>query len=760
MEFDFNKQPGKKRIRFFDPDPNNALVSVITPYYNAGKYFEQTFNSVMNQTFPWFEWIIVNDGSTNQDDVETLQRFAAMDSRIRIITQENGGLSCARNTGIANAHTDFVVPLDADDLIGATYLECLYWSLYFNPDASWSYCDTYGFQDQEYIWKYPFDALRLKEENYLVATAMLRKKAVEEVGGYKVEKWSYFEDWRFWLDMLALGKTPVHVGTPMFWYRRLNKGMLASVLKDPERVKFCDNIIRSAGENVQGSLQATEYPVVSSKRPFHASKKIEWNRKIPATKEKRRVMWLVPWLKMGGADKFNLDAIAGLNDLGFENYILTTSASDNEWKQRFEEYTDELFFMADFLDPANYMEFISYFIQSRDIDVIMLSNSYDGYYMMPWIRQQFPDIAIVDYVHMEEWYWREGGYARTSGALSQITEKTYVCNSRTRNVLIEHFGRKAESVECLYIGVDHIKFSRDAEPAGFLHDLLKLPADRPVILFPCRIHHQKRPFMMLDIAERVQEILHQVAFVVAGDGVQLEDLKEKIKQRGLKDTVYCIGSTDKMRACYRDSVLTLICSLKEGLALTAYESLSMGVPVVSSDVGGQGDLIGPDVGALIPLHQEETDILREDYDPEEIDLYVTHICRILQDTSLYAELSENCRSKIVNGFSTERMVGILGQELEKICTEERFRKQRHSVSAALNVMDNLAMDYYTIYQQWAIERDKGEAVWKSRCWFEKLYNQTQRELEAARNSSFKGLVKELIYKVLRKIKRKIKHLFR
>ena len=74
--------------------------------------------------------------------------------------------------------------------------------------------------------------------------------------------------------------------------------------------------------------------------------------------------------------------------------------------------------------------------------------------MVPWLRAQFPDLAIIDYVHMEEWYWRNGGYARTSGAMGEVLEKTYVCNERTRRVLINDFGRTPESVETLYIGVD------------------------------------------------------------------------------------------------------------------------------------------------------------------------------------------------------------------------------------------------------------------------------------------------------------------
>ena len=151
---------------------------------------------------------------------------------------------------------------------------------------------------------------------------------------------------------------------------------------------------------------------------------------------------------------------------------------------------------------------------------------------------------------------------------------------------------------------------------------------------------------MLDIAQATARELPDVAFVVAGNGSQFEELQTQIKSRNLENTVYCIGETDNMRSCYRDADLTLICSLKEGLALTAYESLSMGVPVVSSDVGGQRDLVGSDVGALLPLMQREEDINLTTYAPEEIRQYVDAIVPILRDASLHARLSRNARAKI------------------------------------------------------------------------------------------------------------------
>lgn len=702
-QFDFTKTPGKARKRFYSPSPEKALISIVTPFYNAGKYFEQTFNSVMNQTFPWFEWIIVDDGSTEKEDLALLDFFAQKDDRISIVHQKNGGPSKARNTGFSYAKTNLVVPLDSDDLLAPQYLECLYWTLYYHPDAAWAYTDSYGFHDQEYIWKKHFSARQMKTENLLVATAMIRKKDFDEIGGYKIEERSYNEDWRFWLDMLAEHKKPVHIGAELFWYRRMDTGRLSSVEGNEEKAKFSENIIKEAAERADESVCAIEYPGSNSGYSFYKPMFFRWEHPSQPDKKKKRVLWLLPWMAMGGADKFNLDAISGLNKRGYENYILTTLASDNSWKQKFEELTDEIFCMAEFLDPIYYPEFVSYFIQSRQIDVLIVSNSYDAYYMLPWLRQHFPDLAIIDYVHMEEWYWRAGGYARLSSALSGISEKTYVCNSATRQVMTEHFGCDPENVSCMYIGVDGEYYSKDKELPGYLHKLIGIPEGRPIVLFPCRIHPQKRPFMVLDIAKLVRNEIPDVAFVVVGDGPDLEEMKRAIRKRRYEDTIYCIGRSDQMRACYRDSRVTLICSLKEGLALTAYESCAMGVPVVSSDVGGQRDLIGSDVGALIPLQQSESeDLGKKTFPLQEVEAFAKEIIRIVSDSDLSDRLGRQARSKIEKGFTIEKMVEHLDRELKKICSDVLYQEKRRKMSEVLQMAQGYAADYYTIYHEWKI----------------------------------------------------------
>ncbi|MEJ6791815.1 MAG: glycosyltransferase family 2 protein [Lacinutrix sp.] len=96
------------------------FFSVIIPLFNKEKHIQDTLQCVLNQSFTYFEIIIINDGSTD-DSLKVLKKIT--DSRIIIIDQENQGASHARNTGLANAKGKFIALLDADDIWDCTFLE-------------------------------------------------------------------------------------------------------------------------------------------------------------------------------------------------------------------------------------------------------------------------------------------------------------------------------------------------------------------------------------------------------------------------------------------------------------------------------------------------------------------------------------------------------------------------------------------------------------------------------------------------------------
>lgn len=92
----------------------NHLVSVIIPCYNAEQYVEEMLQSVLAQTYENLEIILINDGCTDQT-VEALSKF--VDPRLRIIHQKNKGTNAARNRGVVESHGDYLMFLDADDLL-------------------------------------------------------------------------------------------------------------------------------------------------------------------------------------------------------------------------------------------------------------------------------------------------------------------------------------------------------------------------------------------------------------------------------------------------------------------------------------------------------------------------------------------------------------------------------------------------------------------------------------------------------------------
>jgi glycosyltransferase involved in cell wall biosynthesis len=98
------------------------LISVIIPVYNVERYLEQCLVSVIFNSYKNLEIILVDDG-TPDDSADIYNKYAELDKRIKIIVQENAGLSAARNVGIANAQGEYVHFVDSDDYIDLNFCE-------------------------------------------------------------------------------------------------------------------------------------------------------------------------------------------------------------------------------------------------------------------------------------------------------------------------------------------------------------------------------------------------------------------------------------------------------------------------------------------------------------------------------------------------------------------------------------------------------------------------------------------------------------
>lgn len=695
MKINYKLMPGKQKnkIEFEENIEKKPIVSIITPYYNGEKYIDQTANSILNQTFPFFEWIIIDDDSPNKEAKEKLEKIGKMDKRIKILHKENGGPARARDYGVKNAdkNSEYLLFLDSDDLICDTFIECAYLALKMHPKASWAYADVINFDGQEFLWRKWYSVKKEMEDNLLVMTALINKKDFLEVNGFDLEGKSLYEDWCLWLKLIEKEKFPVRMSFLGFWYRK--KAPEESELSRTNNAnrKIALKYVREISRRIVGAKEGIQYP----KSDFNwdiIEDELPNNIVIPKHKQnnKIKVLMLLPWMAVGGADKFNLDLIKGLNKDEYEFTVVTTEPANNPWRLEFEEYA-KIYELPSFLDQKYWQAFILYLIKSNNIDIIFNTNSKFGYSILPYVRAKYPEMPIIDYVHMEEWYNRNGGFSRDSSAYSSVIDNTYVCNANSEKILVEHFKRKPEEVHTVYIGVDEKKFNPELYNKNEILKELKIePNGKKTIGFICRISEQKRPFLLLKVLEKLKQKREDFLVIVAGDGPWLADVKLETKKLKLTDNVVFLGNVKETEKIYAICGMTLNCSIKEGLALTAYESLSMGVPVVSADVGGQRELITDEVGVIVPCLQEEKDIFDFNYKEEEINPYVDGIVKILDNLEYY---KKNCRNKILNGFTIDNMLKNMDEIFKK--TKNNPRQAKVENGKALSKCENLAQEIIT-----------------------------------------------------------------
>ena len=191
----------------------NYPVSVLMPVYNCATYLDEAIKSILNQTFADFEFIIVNDGSTDHTP-EILNEYAKKDSRIKVIHQPNGGIVKALNRGLKEAKGEWIFRMDGDD-IALPHRFAKQIQMIKNDPALvllGGWCQQIDAENNSLkINKYPADHEHLVaslEKNapfFPHPTACFRRKEVMALGGYR-ERFRHAEDYDLWLQLSSIGK--------------------------------------------------------------------------------------------------------------------------------------------------------------------------------------------------------------------------------------------------------------------------------------------------------------------------------------------------------------------------------------------------------------------------------------------------------------------------------------------------------------------------------------------------------------------------
>ncbi|KAN0000695.1 hypothetical protein ACTFIZ_001157 [Dictyostelium cf. discoideum] len=749
---------------------NKPIVSVIVPFLNTEpQQFNECMESILiRQSFKLIEVILIDDGSTNDKSIKSYREWLKREPiRFRVIVNPfNLGLPHSRNIGVYNSRGDYIFFFDSDDILEPTALEKMVWKLNTSSHIQFTKGYLVGFGHTQYIWLKGFEqADKFLIENQVTISIMYKRSMfgnkLQINQSFQVDDYSigggsgadsdgeYFhypkellefqydsnirdgmEDWDFHLKCASAGYWGETIPEILEWYRRKDKKTIEKNWKNTltsKREKFLNdlklkysklyNIGGGGGGGGGNDNQYKSFPNPirnenedSFKIKFVGSSFKEIKNPLIKKSSTPRILLILPWLNTGGADKFNLNLCKQLVEKGWEITIVTTIESDNKWLSRFQLYTPDIFlFNEKFLPYSSYPSFINYLIDSRNIDVLFISNSELGYYLLPFIKSNKHNnnnnnnLIIVDYNHMEEEYWRNGGHPRQSIGMSQFLDLHLVSSNHLKNWMLAKSNQMIDEnkISVTYINVDMDEFKKSESSRHKIRKSYEIAEKEIVILYAARLTNQKKPLEACEIIKELKESLlndfennyqnqnqnqnqnqlFKVLFV--GDGYLKSKVELYVKQNGLSDVIKLLGDvpTQDMRSIISACDIVFLPSQFEGVSMIFYESMSIGLVPVGSNVGGQSELVTPDCGFLVDI----TDDGGNDIDSLEFtNKFVQVLKQLIKNPKKITSMASKCKKRIKSKFQLHKMGGDIISNFCNTINKKNNQQQQKQQSLQLN----------------------------------------------------------------------------
>jgi len=621
---------------------DGPLISVITPFFNHGKTISETVESVLGQTFQNFEYIIVNDGSTDKESYNAFKNI--MHSKIIKISQNNQGVSMARNNGITQARGKYILCLDSDDIIDPTYLEKMLTILESSPDVDIAYSHMHFFGIEDKIHEEPeFNPQLLYSSNIITTAAVFRKNAWEGVGGYK--SGIGFEDWEFWINLVENGSKAKLLPESIFKYRRAAESRFIE-----DRKRSDENIkkIKKLHPNYLKKIRTMKESWISQRNIFEDDSRFinlkDANLYLQEKKDNKNILILMPWLAFGGAETLVYNFCSKIKN-EFNISIMTGIKSENEWEYRFKEITDNIYHLPNlFPREDEYFEFVSSYIEGRKIDIIHIVHNGSFYGMLPELKRRFPSIKVISTVFntVADHFDNSIKYADCIDAYT--TDNTKVLDAYKKRSEIANVKKMV-----IHNGIDcDEKFNPFLYNRLVEREKMGIRSTDFAIYFMGRLSSEKNPDIFIEAAKKVFKKHFNIKFFVVGDGIMKDEIEKSIIKFGNDNLIYLGYQSDIPRFLSTADIFVLS-SKAEGFPLSNVEAMAMGVCVIASDVGGVGDAV----------KDGETGFLMQ---PNSVEELVEKIEFAISQKEILEKISKNARKSVEENFSIE----ILGQKYKNL----------------------------------------------------------------------------------------------
>jgi glycosyltransferase involved in cell wall biosynthesis len=607
------------------------------PVFNGLKTLDRAIGSVVRQTFPGWELLVVDDCSTDGTS-DALKRWAARDSRVRPLrTSQNGGPAAARNVGLKHARGERIAYLDCDDEYYADYLQEVA-RLHQPSDVLVFGYDLVHHDGQPdcrvETWEPARERGKLFTVNIVTALGVSHQREwVERIGGFDERLWRE-TDWDYWKRLArararfmylpeksgryyvrraSQSRSP-HVtvrqregairnwgaGRPLFWDASCGRRR-GKVARVAFRSSYCLIDFTSGAAVATMRLLRVLLDRGFQCRAFCGP----WLDQGDAFAPERSLAQFGPELEIQESTTAGLNAqLVSASHLGVPVTVFSSPAAKGRWPSREEADAFVEGYRA-FLDSYRPEVLITYggdpasrklalMAKSRDIPIVFLLHNF-SYRHRGVFRAT--DYVVVPSDFSRQYHWERVGLA--CQVLPNVVDwqRVHVANRDPRYVTFVN----PHMVKGVYV------FARIAE---------QLARRRPDI-----------PLLVVE-GRRTTETLTQT-------GIDLSGVRE----------LRCMKNTPDPRDFYRVTKLLLMPSLwNESFGLVAAEAMVSGIPVLASNRGSLPEIVG-DAGVLLDIPAWYTPATRAAPRPEEVEPWVETICRLWDDEQAYGDLSERAQQR-------------------------------------------------------------------------------------------------------------------
>ena len=374
------------------------------------------------------------------------------------------------------------------------------------------------------------------------------------------------------------------------------------------------------------------------------------------------LLLILPHLALGGADKFHLDVLGQLAGRGWAATVVTTRPGDHSWRTAFTAVCPDIVDLAQWPAVERPVRLVE-LARQRGSTVVLLSNAEWGYAALAYLRAHLPGVAFVDYCHMEE-PTIGGGFPARSVQATPLLDLQIVSSQHLRHWMIERGGNTQQIAICT-TNIDAASWNPAHHDRATLRSALGIALDAPVVLYAGRLARQKQPLLALDVMRDVLRQRPDTVFLIAGDGQFAPYVRGFIRAHRLQNSIRLLGAqpTERIHELLAISDVFFLPSEMEGISLAIYEAMAMGVVPVSANVGGQSELVTPEVGVLVERGSHERAA------------YTAALLDVLNNPEQMREQGHAARQRIVQHFRLdqmgERMLVLFEQAQQRHATDLR-----------------------------------------------------------------------------------------